>query len=311
MNLDAAGRLVPDPDDGRTQHYGVFYGVQPLPQGPDPLVVVMGNCQAESLRLLLDAAGSVRAVRVPPVFELEGPELHLLDRLLSHVDVLVAQPIRAGYRGLALGTDELAARLRPGSRVLRVPAIRYAGLHPYQVVLRVPGLGDPPGVPYSDLRTVVEAATGRRPTRWRPAGIRAVAAASVAELRRREQAAGTVPVSDLLAPAGVDAAHVVNHPGNPVLLGLAARVRTALGLPGEAPDPGLVLLDEVHAPLYAEVLDALGLDAAPREYWRYRGADVDDEQIRAVQLAWLAQHPQAVDLALARHRPTLEELGWL
>lgn len=302
---------APDPADGRTQHYGVFYGVHPVPAGDAPLVVVMGNCQTEALRVLVDGgSGAVRSVRVPPVFELERHELDHVARLLGRADALVVQPVTAGYRGMPLGSDELASHLPAGAQIVRIPSIRYAGLHPWQVVVRVPGLGDPPVVPYTDLRTVVEAAAGRRPGTWRPDGIRAVAQASVAELRRREDAAGAVPASDLLVPAGVDAAHVVNHPGNPVLVGLARRVQAALGLPVEASGPGRVLLGEVRAPLHPEVLDALGLDAEPRLSWRYRGTELDDEEVREVQLRWLLDHAEAVDRALTRHRDTLKELQW-
>lgn len=299
------------PPDGRTLHYGVFYGIDPLP--PDdgrPLVVVVGNCQAESLRVLLDAAGSVRSVRVPPVFEVAVDEVARLAALVARADVLVAQPVRDGYRGMPLGTAQLAAHLPARGRLVVVPAIRYAGLYPYQVVLRVPGAGAPPGVPYADLRTIVEAATGRRRSAPLPAeGVREVAAASVAELRRREDAAGAVPVSDLLVPAGADAAHVINHPGNPVLVGLAARVQAAIGVPADAADPGRTLLREVYAPLPPEVVDALALDAAPRTDWTYRGEPLSDNHIRDIQLPWLAAHPQVVEHALARHGDTVRALG--
>lgn len=51
---------------GRRQHYAHFYGLAPLPSDDRPLLVVHGNCQAESLRVLLDGAASpVRTVRVP------------------------------------------------------------------------------------------------------------------------------------------------------------------------------------------------------------------------------------------------------
>lgn len=303
--------------EGRRLHYAEFYGlVEAAAVEADgrPLVAVLGNCQAEALRVLLDGAPSqsVRTVRLPPVFELEHADLTHLDALLARVDVLVAQPVRDGYRGLPVGTREVVARLRPEARVVRVPVCFHAGPYPWQVLVRTPESGDPPGVPYHDLRTVIEVATGRRPQGPLPdEGIRAVAEASVVEMTRRERAGGTIAVSDLLVPAGADACHVINHPGNTVLVGLARRVQSALGLPVDATDPGRVLLDELHAPLLPEVVEALGLDAAPREHWRHRGEQVPDDEVRATQIPWLRAHPEIVDLALTRHRATAETLGLL
>ena len=77
------------PVDGRTLHYGEFYGVKPLP--PDdgrPLAFVLGTCQSEALRVLLDSApaATLRTVRVPPVYELEDDELPHLRQLLALAD---------------------------------------------------------------------------------------------------------------------------------------------------------------------------------------------------------------------------------
>lgn len=47
-----------DPHDpGRRAHYGEFYGLTELPDAP--IFMVHGNCQAESLRVLLHGAGRV------------------------------------------------------------------------------------------------------------------------------------------------------------------------------------------------------------------------------------------------------------
>ncbi|AKT52503.1 WcbI family polysaccharide biosynthesis putative acetyltransferase [Arsenicicoccus sp. oral taxon 190] len=305
--------LPVDETDGRVRHYAEFYGVtQPASGMADagaPLAVVLGNCQAEALRVLLDASPQLRTVRVPPVFELDDADVHHLDLLLQRADVLVAQPVKDGYRGLPLGTQEVLAR-HPRLRLLAIPVCFYAGLYPWQVLVRTPESGDPPGVPYHDLRTLLEAA-GSRPRDVMPAdAIRAVARESVAELRRRESVAGTVVVSDLLEPAGADACHVVNHPGNTLLLGLARRVQEALGLPVEARDPGRTLLPELYAPLDERVVAALDLDAEPRVDWRLRGEVLPDAEVREVQLAWLREHPEIVELGLTRHARTIEAMGW-
>ena len=300
------------PDQGRREHYGEFYGLRPLP--PDdgrPLLLVHGNCQAEALRVLLAGAGEHRTVRVPPVHELEAADLPHLDRTLAAATVLVAQPVRTDYRDLAVGTAQVADRLAHGSVVVVIPAIRYAGLFPFQAIVRAPGVGDPPVAPYHDLRTLAEAATGTRPDAAVEAqACREVARSSVDELARREQRHGAVVVSDLLGPAGAGAVHTVNHPGNEVLLGLAHRVLARLGHDVEVPDPGRTLLDSVHTPLQAEVLDALGLDpAAARSHWMLGGQVVEDGAVREAQLRFYAEHPQVVPAGLERHRDTMALLG--
>jgi len=310
---------------GRRLHYGEFYGLREVPQDDRPLLVVHGNCQAESLRVLLGdgpspASSPVRTVRIPPVHELEAVDLPHLDALLAQVDVLVSQPVAGGYRGLPLGTAEVASRAartgitgavigggggRGGVQLVVVPVLRWAALHPFQVIVRSPGAGEPPLVPYHDLRTLALAA-GAPPLREVPAAaaVRAVRDRSVAELRTREQRHGSLPVVDLLARAGAHATHTVNHPGNEVLVGLAQRVLEAVGLPAEVSDPGRTLLDSVHAPVLPEVLDALGLGDerdASHPGWLVHGRPLDDAEVREAHLRWYAEHPGVVEAGLTRH----------
>jgi len=287
---------------GRRQHYAHFYGLQPLPRDERPLLVVHGNCQAESLRVLLDGdASPVRTTRLPPVHELTAEDLPHLDRLLAEVDVLVSQPVRDGYRGLPLGTAEVLSRAGRRPRAVLVPIVRWAALHPFQVIVRAPA-GDPPVVPYHDLRTLTLAA-GRPalPETPSPDAVRTVRGLSVRELRAREERHGTVGVVDLLDAAGADAAHTVNHPGNDVLTGVARRVLDAIGSPGDPADPGRTLLDSVHTPVLPEVLAALGLTSAPREDWLVEGRRLADGVVREAQLRWYAGHPGVAEAGLERH----------
>ncbi len=245
---------------GRQQHYAHFHGLLPLVRDDRPLVLVHGNCQAESTRVLLEGTGQVRTVRVPPVHELEAGDLPRLQRILDEVDVLVSQPVRDGYRDLPLGTAELLARAPRRPRLVVVPVLRWAALHPFQVIVRSPGAGEPPVVPYHDLRTLTLAA-GRPELPEVPSAraVRAVRALSARELRARGERHGALPVDDLFDAAGDGATQTVNHPGNPVLRGVAERVLAALGLPGDVPDPGRTLLDSIHTPVLPEALDALGI----------------------------------------------------
>jgi hypothetical protein len=83
----------------RTAHYQDFYG-EPARDGR-PLGLVHGNCQAEALRVLLAGSPTLpwQLLRVPPVHELEAGDLPHLDRLLAGATLLLAQPVRDGYRG--------------------------------------------------------------------------------------------------------------------------------------------------------------------------------------------------------------------
>ncbi|WP_460446246.1 WcbI family polysaccharide biosynthesis putative acetyltransferase [Angustibacter aerolatus] len=294
----------------RREHHGEFYGLRPLPADDGrPLVTVAGNCQAGSVRVLLDGAPSApcRSVRVPPLHELTAADVPRLQRLLAASDVLVCQPVRDDYRGLPIGTRQLAKQLPATGRLVLFPVVRYAGLHPWQVIVRTDA-GDPPVVPYHDLRTVARAAglVLDPPTNDT---VRAVTEASLGELRTREQRHGTVVVSDLLTTAGAEAAHTINHPGNQVLIGLARRVQAALGWAPDATDPGRTLLDSVHAPLDPLVVAAHGLDVAPRPDWVVGGRAVPDADVVEAQLRWYAEHPPVVPAALQRHAPLLQLLG--
>jgi hypothetical protein len=303
-------------DLGRTRHYGEFYG---RPSGDArPLWLVIGNCQAEALRIALDAVTDrpFRTVRVPPVHELGADDLPHLHALLGRTAVLLSQPIRDDYRDLPLGTSQLAATVPASATVLRWPVIRYAGLYPFQVIVRRPSDRSvvPPAVPYHDLRTVAAALDGRSAgDPWdvdvEPAGFRAVAQASIEALAERERRDTDVAVSDVLAAAGCDAAHAINHPGNTVLATLARRVLTAIGVPGSVTLRADPLLGSVYVPLEQRVLDALSLPGQARSHWRFHGATLDPDWVHRIQLEWYRTNSDFLRLAVDRHGSTMDALG--
>ncbi len=301
--LPAAARA----DLPRAHHYGEFYGLKPLPDDGRPLLVVHGNCQAESLRLLLQNAPDApcSSVRIPAVHEIAADEMPFLERLLRRSDVLVVQPIASGYRDLALGTDDVQATAGR-TRSVVFPVFRFVGLQPYQVVT---GSSNPPVVPYHDLRTALRAAGLPPAPRLDADRVEAVTAWSLAALRQREEAAGAVPVHDLVRGTGVRAANTVNHPGNPVLVDLARRIQGALGWAETATDPGFELLDSVHSPLEQGVRDAVDPSAPVRDDWVVDGHAVPDAHVVEEQLAWYAGHPDVVELVLGRSTDQLRCLG--
>jgi hypothetical protein len=322
-----AAERVPPAVDGRTWHYRDFYGLGDpahLVGSGAPRVLVHGNCQAESLRVVLagatDAAGHrpLRTVRVPPVHELTAADVAPLHDLLERCDAVVSQPVRSGYHDLPLGTADVLARA-PRARSVVVPVVRDGLLRPTQALIRVPGAGEPPVVPYHDLRTLALAADalGERPTTAVASGaplaadaVREVGRCSREELRARQHRHGTLAADDLLDAAGTEASHTLNHPGNPVLVGLAQRVLDALGLDAHVRDPGRVLLRSVLAPLDPVVLAAHRLDPdAARDHWLVDGRRVEHAVVREAQLAWYAERPHVVRAGLERHGATMAVLG--
>lgn len=283
----------------RERHYSEFFGHAPL---PERFGVILGNCQAESLRLVIDAPEH-RFVRVPPVFEMDAAEASRLHEVVGAADIVVSQPIRDDYRDLPLGTQQIAAVTR--ARMLTVPPVRFAGLHPFQAAIRVPGVdGDPPVVAYHDVRTLAAAAGIPVVAALRPDAVRVIGRASIETLQERERRAD-VRVSDLFDTVTADHARTVNHPGNAVWVPLGARVLEMLGFAGETPDPGRPLLDAVQAPLAPEVIDAWSLPDEPRAHWLVEGVEIEDAEVRAAQTAWYAAHPAFVAAAVERLAPLL------
>ncbi len=301
--------MGPPADTPRNRHYAGFYGLEGL-EADAPVALVHGNCQAESLRIVLDGPG-LATVRLPPVHELTADDLPHLAGWLAQAQVLVTQPVRAGYRGLPLGWRELAAGLPAAARVVRVPVVRFAGLYPTHAIVRPPadpGLV-PPVVGYHDLRTLAEAAgLGPLPA-LDVARVRALAAHSLGQLRTRELAHDTEVVSTLFEQPSFAQMRTLNHPGNVVIGALAARVRARLGLPEHDGDPGRPLLDAIHAPREPAVVEAFGLEDAPREHWTVDGVRVPVADVRTAHLAWYAGRPDVVAAGLQRHAHALRLLG--
>ncbi len=312
-------------DEGRLRHYGHFYGLEDLPEGD--LLLVWGNCQAESYRRLLGGEpgtamlgdSGLNTVRVPPAFEIQPDEVEHLERLLTRTRALVTQPIPQDYRGMPIGTAQLIAQLPEDAPVVRIPVVYDTSRFPWQVTLRnwkfAPGAAerpgeDPPVVPYHDLRVLAEAATGRR-REVAPEALRAAAAASVQALRTREEAKRTVSMADIVAGERGTGFYTVNHPTNVVLTRVAER--TAEQFPFEVtvqPVPETrVLLGGVRAPLHASVVEALELEAEPTEDWSVGGELIPDEQMRQTHLEWYAQNPLAVEVGMRKYADQLRLLG--
>lgn len=283
---------------------------------PDlPSVMVIGNCQADVYRDLLRSSAEVRVTDVRPVYEMTADDIPGLQSALAHTDVLIIQPVRDDYRGLPLGHRQLAAHLPASATVVLVPVLRFAGLHPYQVLVRPPRDRSlvPPVAPYHDLRTIIAAATGNRdvleaiPTAEQA---RAGATESVAALRVREQAHGTLVASDLLA--GTPRWHTINHPDRHTLATVFDRVLAELpaGLLTDPPRIGeREPLGATRAPVEPAVERALGLDETGPRDWLVDGVQVSEQRIVDAHLDWYSAAPDVVEEGLRRHADRIELLG--
>jgi hypothetical protein len=290
-------------ESGRRSHYADFYAGRNL-RGS---TVVLGNCQAESLRIVL-AGDDLPTERVPPVHELTNADLPHLDAVLRDASVVISQPIRDDYRDLPVGTRQVSARIGTATKMVVIPAIRHRALHPAHVVVRRPDgpVEDPPIVVYHDLRTIAEA-LGYRPADLSSGVISTIAKDSTLELERREQAHDTVRISDLFARPQFSMMRTMNHPGNPVWTELALRVRRRLGLAETATDPGRELLSSVIAPREQAVIETWNLPDPPDLSWHVDGVTVSVEQIAEAHRHWYEAHPEMLELAATRHADALRE----
>ncbi|NQX13456.1 peptide ABC transporter ATPase [Microbacteriaceae bacterium VKM Ac-2855] len=293
--------------DARRRHYGEFYGLSE-PEEHGRVVLVVGNCQAESLRIMMQGP-DVTPIRMPPVHELTVADLPHLDRWLGRASVLISQPIRDNYHGMPLGTAQLATRLGRGDLVT-VPVIRFAGLYPRHAIIRPPRDPSmtPPVVEYHDLGTLAEAAGAAVPE-LTVSAVHAIGELSLSELRRREQAWDSVPASDLFTSPSFSAMRTLNHPGNPIWAAMAGRVRDRLGLAAVEHDPGRPLLNAVHAPRDATVIEAWGLSEVPVEDWRVGDEVVTAAEVREAHLEWYAMNPDVVEAGMRRHETSLRLLA--
>ncbi|ALC05740.1 hypothetical protein CDES_06615 [Corynebacterium deserti GIMN1.010] len=310
MNTQARGNELLEPATvARRRHYADFYRLRaPIQINENPSVAVVGNCQAESLRILLDSTGAVNSFRIPAIHEWTSEDIDLIRMVLRTTDILIMQPVRDNYRGLPCGTDQLARFLPNSGSVVRFPVLRFDGLMPYQAIIRSPydSSLNPPVVPYHDLRTLVAASRGIEAPALpsiEEESLRELAQMSIAELRKREKANGSVRVSDFIETWPIW--HTINHPDNSTLEFLAYQVLSAIGVSGEVQDPGRELLGGLDAPIDASAARALGVTVMGRETWR----PLPSEDIHQAQLAFYREHPEVVEAGMKRHAQRLRLLG--
>lgn len=288
-----------------------------------PIAVVYGNCQAEPTRRMLTSLprSELRAVRTPSA-HMAGPnELRRLLRFLPAASFFIAQPVRDDYRGLPLGTEQLARYLPADVRRVSIPSIYFRGYHPYLVYVNSSRWDRHRAAmaEYHDLRHIEAARrglTGRDGVTWvlgldRPKRyLQATWDDSLAELRRRE-ALLDVKLSDALVSCGMPPMFTLNHPPAALMAEQASRIQAVLGLRCAAPKLGREQLGHMRIPAD---FDGRGEDTGaavpagqPRS-WLIRGTPVPESEVIAANLERYRNHPGVLNAALDQHCAALRSI---
>lgn len=277
-----------------------------MPDDSKPTIAVTGNCQAESLRIVLQASGRFNSFRIPPIHEWNSADYEYVKKVLDRTDILVSQPVRDDYRGLPCGVDQLATLLPESAHVVKVPVLRFSALNPYYAIVRPL---DPPVVPYHDLRTV--AAMAGIPQVNEP-DWQGCLDHNVLQMAQREKAHGTVVMSDWLETVPVW--HTLNHPDNATLQELGNRVLASLDFRGDgngaarAPEDR-EMLGHLRTPILPEAAKALGCDAV-RQTWTLGGEVLLDDAISRAHREFYSANPELLVNAVNRHADLLSRLGF-
>jgi hypothetical protein len=289
------------------------------PSAASDTCAVYGNCQAAALRILLQSSPTfpLRTVAIPAVQELTAEDADALRRILPHVAAFISQPVKAGYRDLGLGSEEMAAAVN--GRVVRIVPIYYQGLHPFQVRVRLEGAESAPITLYDDLRFLYCAAKG-----WdlsTAAGWLASYAPSMAviaeladesrdELERRETdlAVDVRASHHILGPAfRRQSFFTIDHPATTLLHRVAEDVCHQLGYSYRC-DVTDELLGAARAPIEPRVCEALDLDVKPSYDWVIDRTVYTQEQLLCAHLDYYGARPALVRNGVAQHAERMARL---
>ena len=283
-------------------------------------VVVVGNCQATALEMMLSTneefTKRFELVSFPPVHEFPEalvPELH---RAVADAAVLIPQRVDDAYRGgMGLGTDTLMGIART-STVVRWPSVYWAGYFPDLFYLRdaarAPVLDGP--FDYHD-RSILQAyacgvdvaeACSLLEDAARPSDALAWAQEATAELDVRGQDCD-VQVASFVASRFREELlfFTMNHPTNQLLAFIAQQIMDLLGLPGSVDAtlmPGEVLGSTFY-PLHANHVRALDLRfgvevGAGTTPFRIRGESYEPADAVNAFYSYYDAHAQLVELNL-------------
>jgi hypothetical protein len=284
----------------------------PAESSERPLCIVYGNCQAEPIRTLLDRSPSFsarfRTEPVPAVHTITSATIAGVRDAVARASLIVSHPVRDGYHGFPVGSEEILGSARRRCRRVMMPALYYDGLYPFHVYLRANDARSSaaPLSVYHDLRFLFCAARGwdlaRSLAWWRefvpPAGgVRQIAAEAHERLFSYEASSRLdVRVGPEILETDLHGRSflTVDHPTNLALDQVVAGIHGRLGLSYKSPALDDELLGDIRAPLEAAVIDALDLGVNERRDWEITGTAIAQEDLLARHLAWYADRPELV-----------------
>jgi hypothetical protein len=280
-------------------------------------IVVVGNCQAKALEMMLSTnegfTSRFELVSFPAVHEIPDATVPELHRAVADAAVLVAQRVEEGYRyGIGLGTETLAG-IAAGATVVRWPSVYWAGYVPDLFYLR-----DSAGHPvidgpfdYHDRLILQAYASGvdiAEACRWledpeRPSSARAWAASATAELDVRGRGCD-IQVAPFIASHFREELlfFTMNHPTNRLLGFIAQQVTDLLGIPGKVDHrrmPGEILGPTFY-PFHASHVSALELGfgataMAGRVPFKIRGILYEPTQALQAFFEYYDEHPDLIE----------------
>ena len=280
------------------------------------LAVVVGNCQAAALEMLLNTndefSRRFEFSSFPPVHEIPAEMVAGLHEALAVAKIVVLQRIDEGYRdGLGLGTETLA-KVAGAATVVRWPSVYWAGYFPDLFYLRNEN-GDPVvdgPFDYHD-RVILEgyvAGLGVAETIQRlkdpglPSNAQSWAESSTAELEVRGKGCD-VEITSFIASKFREELlfFTMNHPANVLLGHIATQVMDLTGIPGsidhrKLPDQ---VLGSTFYPLHSNHARALDLafgSQAEDPRFRIRGVSYQAVDVVEMFFDYYAEHPDLVAL---------------
>ncbi|HEY2141445.1 MAG TPA: WcbI family polysaccharide biosynthesis putative acetyltransferase [Solirubrobacteraceae bacterium] len=287
-------------------------------------VVVVGNCQAKALEMMLatnrEFTDRFEFVSFPAVHEIPEGMVAELHRAVAGAAVVIPQRVDDGYRdGIGLGTETLRG-IATTSNVVRWPSVYWAGYFPDLFYMR-----DATGQPvldgpfdYHDQSILTAYHSGLDVTGTcrlledpeLPSGARAWAASATAELEIRGKDCD-VEVASLIASEFRDRLlfFTMNHPANALLGSMAQQITELVGVSGRVDHRQIPseVLGSTFYPLHANHVRALELRFGSRSeadgtQFRIRGITYDGPQAVRAFFDYYDSNPQLVELNLDRTR---------
>jgi hypothetical protein len=287
-------------------------------------VVVVGNCQAKALEMMLSTneafTDRFEFASFPAVHEIPAAMVPTLHGAVADAAVVILQRVDDGYReGVGLGTETLAA-IADSSIVVRWPSVYWAGYFPDLFYLR-DGAGQPvidgpfdyhdrsilrafdSGLDVAETcRLLEDPERSSDAQRW--------AAEATAELDLRGQGCD-IQIASFIAERFRQELlfFTLNHPANRLLGFMAQQMTELIGVPGGI-DP-LQIPDEVLGstfyPIHGNHVRALELEFGSRfgagcTPFKIRGESYDPPRAVQAFFAYYTVHPQLVELNLDQAR---------